>query len=349
MRLSKLFLLILTAGFFIASSGGRNDNRAGAPGDLGTCQSCHQGAATSNGSIELVNLPAVFEPGTTYDFQIRVNEPDAGPALSASGFQLVATDGNSNQMRGEFTVVDNGTRVNFSNRLVQNSPRPFANNAAVWDVQYTTPNNPAQFSDIIFYYSGNSVDETGGTANDVAYFSSNLIVLPVEWVTVEVEDKRGDSYITWSTANELNTSHFEIERSTNGKTFDKIGEVLGQGISSDLVEYEFIDYKSAKGVTYYRIKQVDLDGRHEYSKIISISREIDDSVVRLYPTQVVSDFYVESSAEVNVVIYDAVGNMVRKVNNATTVDISSQLAGMYYVSILNSDGSLIETKKILKI
>ena len=348
MRLSKLFLLVLAAGFFIASSGGRNDNRAGAIGDLGTCASCHGGAATSNGSIELLGLPSEFTPNTTYDFQIRVNEPDAGATLSASGFQLVATNGNNNLMRGSFTVVDGGTRINSTSRLVQNSPRPFTSNAATWDVRYTTPNDPAQFSDVVFYYAGNSVNENGSAAGDVVYFNSNLIVLPVEWINVSASNSREGNYISWSTASEVNNSHFEIERSIDGKSFSKVGEIEGRGMSAGIADYEFLDEIEFQGMIYYRVKQVDLNGSYEFSKVL-IVEAAEDLTVQVYPTQVISDFKVISAEDLIVTVYDATGNQVISATDATIIDMSNQMAGIYYVQINTDNGIFVETKKIVKI
>ena len=348
MRLSKLFLLVLTAGLFIASSGGRNDNRAGAIGDLGTCASCHGGAATNNGSIELLGLPAEFTPNTTYDFQIRVNEPDAGATLSASGFQLVATNGNNNLMRGSFTVVDVGTRINSTSRLVQNSPRPFTSNAATWDVRYTTPDDPAQFTDVVFYYAGNSVNENGNTGGDVVYFNSNLIVLPVEWIKMSATNTREGNYVSWSTATEVNNSHFEVERSIDGKSFSKVGEIEGRGMSAGITDYEFLDEVEYQGMIYYRVKQVDLNGNYEFSQVVS-AKAVEHVSVQVHPTQVVSEFQVVSAEDLLVSVYDAFGNQVISTTDATVIDMSDQMPGIYYVLITTDNGIYVETKKIVKI
>lgn len=75
--------------------------------------------------------------------------------------------------------------------------------------------------------------------------------------------------LDWETASETNNAYFEIERSADVKSFAKIGQVAGQINSSALIQYSFIDEQPQSGINYYRLRQVDLDGKFEYSKIRS--------------------------------------------------------------------------------
>ena len=77
--------------------------------------------------------------------------------------------------------------------------------------------------------------------------------------------------LTWATATEQNNSGFEVERSTDGTSFIKIGLVHGAGNSTSQKEYSFTDSRViANRTTYYRLKQIDLDNQFEYSNIISL-------------------------------------------------------------------------------
>ena len=67
--------------------------------------------------------------------------------------------------------------------------------------------------------------------------------------------------LSWKTASEINNSHFEIERSNNGKDFIKIGEIAGQGTSNSTKRYQFTDKNPGSAQQYYRLKQVDFDGK----------------------------------------------------------------------------------------
>jgi hypothetical protein len=77
-------------------------------------------------------------------------------------------------------------------------------------------------------------------------------------------------FLEWQTATERNNSHFEVERSTDGVTFEKIGEVAGKGNSTGLTNYTFEDKDPLSGVNYYRLRQVDFDGAFEYSAVRSV-------------------------------------------------------------------------------
>lgn len=349
MKFQNLYILIVIAGFFIASSGGRNDNRAGAPGDQGTCANCHGGAATNLGTVDLVGLPAEFEPGQTYDFQIVVNEPAAAGDLDEAGFQLVATDGFNNFQRGTFTVVDPGTRINFTNRLVQSAPKSYTGTQASWDVQYTAPNDPTLFQDIIFYYVGNSVDGTGGTGGDVVYANSSLIVLPVEWKSFNVVSLDRGNYITWETAQEFDNDYFEIQRSSNGTDFETITTIKGSSFSAVSSAYEFMDETFSSSISYYRILQVDFDGKEDFSKIVSVENQLHTAEVELYPTTIESDLYIKSSKDFYISIFNSAGQLIIQKENVTSISFEDHQSGIYYAQIFSTQGIFIETKKIIKI
>ncbi len=112
------------------------------------------------------------------------------------------------------------------------------------------------FSDFLKYQQGSSSSSATGFG-----------VLPVELVKFEVLPTNGTNLIAWTTGMELNNDYFVIEKSLNGKDFHSIGEVNGYGKSSHEIDYNFIDEAPYEN-TYYRLKQVDLDGSVEYSKVI---------------------------------------------------------------------------------
>ncbi|KAA3437724.1 T9SS type A sorting domain-containing protein [Rufibacter hautae] len=95
-------------------------------------------------------------------------------------------------------------------------------------------------------------------------------VLPVSWLYVKAERKNQEVQLQWATATEINNDHFEVEFSQDGKTFTQAGIVKGAGNSSVQKDYSFDHQSSAKGTAYYRVKQVDLDGKFEYSKVVAV-------------------------------------------------------------------------------
>jgi hypothetical protein len=96
-------------------------------------------------------------------------------------------------------------------------------------------------------------------------------ILPVEFLNFNVHEQNGSVAIDWSTATETNNSYFEIFKSTDGKTFYSIGRVEGNGTSSGISSYTFTDQQPGSGISYYKIKQVDVNGDYMFSTVRSLN------------------------------------------------------------------------------
>lgn len=97
------------------------------------------------------------------------------------------------------------------------------------------------------------------------------VVLPIELSDFFAERKEGHNLITWITQSEVNNSHFELERSTDGLAFERIAVLSGLGNSTLEAIYEYKDQNFInREINYYRLKQVDFDGVFEYFDIISV-------------------------------------------------------------------------------
>ncbi len=169
--------------------------------------------------------------------------------------------------------------------------------------------------------SGNA---SGGqlTSNNRLDFSTNFITfgagdaannsLPVEMVFFTAENKANKIELNWQTATEINNDFFEVQRSFDGKVFEVIGLVEGNGNSMASIDYSFNDYSPLAGESYYRLRQVDYDGAFEYSEVVRIVREEGSDLVAVpNPTQSqniklrLSGFHPEQ--KVQVTIFDLQG------------------------------------------
>lgn len=104
--------------------------------------------------------------------------------------------------------------------------------------------------------------------------------LPVELIVFEATPLDKVIQLNWATASELNNMRFDIERSTDGINFEKIGEVAGKGNYKGTSNYSFDDTHAVAGeIYYYRLKQVDLNGGSTYSKIRSAILNPDDKLM----------------------------------------------------------------------
>lgn len=91
-------------------------------------------------------------------------------------------------------------------------------------------------------------------------------VLPLEWLSFTANASDKEVLLRWTTAAEVNTSHFEIEHSQDGETFTQVGTTKAMNRRNVETSYEWIHAQPFKGLSYYRIKQVDLDGKFDYSE-----------------------------------------------------------------------------------
>lgn len=100
-------------------------------------------------------------------------------------------------------------------------------------------------------------------------FGSISLALPVNLIQFDAYNNNGNVIIDWSTSDEVNVSHYEVQRSDDGIGFYTIGNVAARNVAA-LQQYELTDSKELKGTTYYRLRSVDLDGKIKMSKIVSV-------------------------------------------------------------------------------
>jgi hypothetical protein len=101
-----------------------------------------------------------------------------------------------------------------------------------------------------------------------------LGVLPVKWKSFTATKNTDATLLKWSTASETNNNYFEVQRSMDGKKFEAIGSVKGNGTTNKVSNYSFTDSKLATSKTvFYRLKQLDFDGKAEFSKTVSVTHE----------------------------------------------------------------------------
>jgi uncharacterized repeat protein (TIGR01451 family) len=180
-------------------------------------------------------------------------------------------------------------------------------------------------------------------------------VLPVEWINIDVEQKDKAHLVSWEVASERNIDIYEIERSINGiSDFENIGKLNFKTPIANTNIYTYLDIDIKKdGIYYYRIKQVDLDGKYSYSDIVKVLRNSDSSI-SIYPNPCVSSFNVLTNVivddEVTVLILDNTGRLIKTINqdgSNMTYDVSDLEAGYYTIKLeLNN---VVYQQKLIKI
>ncbi|HNQ12634.1 MAG TPA: T9SS type A sorting domain-containing protein [Bacteroidia bacterium] len=171
------------------------------------------------------------------------------------------------------------------------------------------------------------------------------ITLPVEWLDFSAIPKTNEVLLKWTTATEWNSDYFEVERSSDGYQFKSIGSKKASGNSSSILEYSFSDDQPVLGLSYYRLKQVDLNGEFEYSKTLAIQYN-GQALYQLKPnpandkTHVV--FYSDDGEQLDLVVRDTRGNIVYQTTltgmegiNQFSLDLELLPKGFYTVELRN--------------
>ncbi len=197
--------------------------------------------------------------------------------------------------------------------------------------------------------------------------SSNSSTLPVEWMGFTAT-KESDKQITlqWQTASELNNHHFDIERSVNLVSFEKIGEVAGAGNSNTPKQYVFSDdtlknNPNLSGTLYYRIKQVDADGAFSYSDTETISTNtgigyLPEDIFQLSPNPFSNNLRISFSTQtqpLEITLFDMSGKVLLKQyehetakNEIIITGLGHLHPGLYWLQIKSASGNSKNTKLI---
>ena len=184
-----------------------------------------------------------------------------------------------------------------------------------------------------------------GNCQFVAIASATLPV-KLKYFTAQLSNNTID--LNWVTATEVNFSHFIIERSYNGIDFSDIATVFAFGNSTEEKKYQFSDkgYSSEKSVVYYRLRQVDNDGKAEYSaiRIIRNSKQAENNITILtYPNPVSNEVRITIPAnwQNKKVVYEMFsvnGQTTKKIETANssqteTLNVSNLNSGLYIVKV----------------
>lgn len=161
-------------------------------------------------------------------------------------------------------------------------------------------------------------------------------VLPLDFLSFSVEKIENTSLLEWAVNNAVNTSHFEIERAVKGE-FSYIGEVESQNDLSR-VEYKFIDQNPEGGWNYYRLKQLDQDGKFKYSAIRSLNFNANNDIL-VYPNPTYNEIYISGfeNDQTSYTIYDNTNALVKRGNTqkSRSIDVSELLPGAYHLIVQN--------------
>lgn len=175
--------------------------------------------------------------------------------------------------------------------------------------------------------------------------------LPVTWKTFTANWQNDHTDLNWSTWSEQNCAFYEVEKSIDATSWIAIAQVKAKGNSAFENTYSASDKEVANGITYYRIKQTDRDGRYQYSATQTIYRE-NTLTFSLYPNPCTMTLHIqlpESSQTSLIEIYSIDGKkLISTETNETAhqIDIRPLSKGTYWLRVYNNQK--ISTQKFIK-
>ena len=218
---------------------------------------------------------------------------------------------------------------------------------------------------------GYFVSEAALDFTDPTWYSASLNnaitvtgVVPVELSSFTAVGMKNGIQLRWETATETNNLGFDIERSSNGKEFQKIGFVGGNGTTSQKSFYSFVDQSAVSAKQYYRLKQIDLDGAFKYSSTVEVDLTIPEtfSLSQNYPNPfnptTTLSFGLPVESEISLAIYNSVGELVKVAakgiyqagNYSVNFNASDLTSGIYYYNLkaVGTNGNeFVKTAKML--
>jgi hypothetical protein len=197
--------------------------------------------------------------------------------------------------------------------------------------------------------TSNTVTYSGIVVNNDALYTMGsptpANALPVEFLYIKATQERDVNKIDWATAMEENNSHFIVQRTHDGASWESLTEIGGAGFSSNVLKYEYIDMNPYMDVNYYRIMQVDYDGKYDYSDIVMVNSLVQQADINLkvFPNPATDKVQVqwgENEETGKVVVLGLNGKVVAEQlpdqHNNTTIDLTSIKDGVYFIQFIGT-------------
>ncbi len=283
-------------------------------------------------------IPASLSAGTNAVFTVTVNSNTTGKTVHFGLWIDWNEDGTFDSLYVDSGITSSPTNVNVT------IPVPVTYSGGTVNIRLRA-----------FDTAPTSADSSGDFKNGEVEDYQRSFALPVELIDFKAQADKCDINLNWVSASEDNFSHYEVERSKDGYSFNTINTVEAKGGSSSLSSYQFTDY-TAFLEGYYRLKMVDLDGTFEYSQILVVNTDCDDrSNISVFPNPVLTQQgilnvrFFSNQRNTSLKLVDMLGKTVKilslsvetDVINTLQLDISDIPGGSYSLKIGNEDSILL--------
>lgn len=210
-----------------------------------------------------------------------------------------------------------------------------------------------------------TLNNSGGARQYSLYMKefaiANATTLPVTLTNFQANLKDKSASLVWTTTNQINFSHFVIEKSTDGKNFQEAAVLFAEENTTASTDYKYKDnlQNSSSKVVFYRLKMVDANEKYAYSetRMVRLATEVNNVQISTFPNPVTSEVRIMVPADwqekaVTYEIYTSTGILVQRVQNQKAaqvqqINVQNLNGGNYIVKV--SNGSATSTSKIIKV
>lgn len=214
--------------------------------------------------------------------------------------------------------------------------------------------------DVSFKDNGDGTFTVFYLSTNNAFGAASNSVVPVELIKFSGRLKNQQTLLNWSTASERENAGFSIEKSTNGVDYTAIGFVKGQGTVSGIRTYDFTDatVSQAQPITYYRLKQMDNDGKYTYSPVVAIKQNGGKLALNAaFPMPITEgvtlDVSTSKAGKITAILTDILGKVVKtelisanEGSNLVPLNVADLARGTYILTL--NDGETSVNQRLIK-
>jgi hypothetical protein len=313
-----------------------------------------QSASAQDIQLNILTLDDSIAVGQTTNILVDVCNVDASPVtapadkirtlISTSSVVTITgvSDVNGNPLTG-WTILNLGAGNGNSVRMEYDLPLANAD-CVSYHVNLMATGafvGSGNFTGTIQWNGAPAAGDDPSNNNSTTGVFVTAVPLPVSLTAFTAIKKGSTSLLNWNTATEANNLGFDIERSADSRSFSKIGMVYSKaanGNSHESLNYDYTDVAPMTGINYYRLRQVDRDGKSVYSKIEQVTFGAGTGI-RIYPNPATRTVNVEAPEGSQVVVYNIIGQRIEvPVTGSGTVrvlNVSGLSSGNYTIQVLD--------------
>ncbi|GAB3896299.1 T9SS type A sorting domain-containing protein [Spirosoma agri] len=315
-------------------------------------------ATTADQAYNLDNFPVQGTGSKTAGLDVQVST--VGKQNIKLSFDLRFSTAAANLATVQYSTDGGTTWVDFSTVSAAGGNNWVNSNTVDFSSVTALNNNAnARFRIVSTFNSGNTyVPAGGGNYSTVGTYRFDMVTvqgansaMPVTYYAFNAQYTSSKTVaVTWSTSTEQNNAYFAVERSADLGTFQTIGRIDGKGTSFTQQHYSLTDETPMAGWNYYRLKQVDTDGKTSYSKALAVFNEYSSGVNELIlslnlATHDLSVRLNGNAVLINCIIYTMQGRVVFQSNDVTNpINVSGLPAGIYILEVQTSDNRALRQR-----